>query len=377
MKEAGHAFDENQRALLIANGWIPCKADPCLYIKHFPGEAFEWGFTLTHVDDGLTIGPQAALDDRTMVMKQKFKIKDVTHKQMFLGMEINREPNNGAIHLTQSYISEMVNMHGIKEVAATTPMTTTFNPEAKDDSAQELTDAERDKYKSMVGGLHYMSMTRPDVGYAVNLLSRYLQNPTNLLMDAADRVLSYLNRTKLLGIRYATDVPIVPVGWSDSAFNDDRATGRSTGGYTIGLKGSGPIMSATKRIKTVSLSSCEAELKLLTETTQRTCWLRNILEEMHLLPRGPTLIWEDNTGVIDIVSTPNSMNARTAHIALREFFCKEKLQDKTITVQYCRSAKMVADIMTKALAMEKYEYLRTGLLTGMLSGEEPSSQDIA
>ena len=165
------------------------------------------------------------------------------------------------------------------------------------------------------------------------------------------------------GITYAAGVDAVPVGWSDSAFNDDKATGRSTGGCIVGFQGSGPIIAVSKRLQGVALSSCEAELKMMTETVKKICWLRNIMKEIHLEVKEPTLIWEDNKGAIDL-NRSESMNPRTAHIALRWFFCREKMMDGTARVDYCNTKRMVADILTKPLPKPAFEFLRKGMLEG-------------
>ena len=119
-----------------------------------------------------------------------------------------------------------------------------------------------------------------------------------------------------------------------------------------------------------NLDVVEAELKMLTEAAKKVCWMRHVMGEMGILPDAATLIWEDNKGAIDL-NNSESMNPRTAHIALRWFFCREKVMDGTIRVDYCNTRKMIADILTKPLPRLAFEYLREGLMTGVLPQELP------
>ena len=57
-------------------------------------------------------------------------------------------------------------------------------------------------YKSIVGSLMYLTATRPDIMYAVSLISRFMEKPTEAHWQAAKRILRYVKGTKRYGIFY-------------------------------------------------------------------------------------------------------------------------------------------------------------------------------
>ena len=85
-------------------------------------------------------------------------------------------------------------------------------------------------YSSIVGTLLYISTcTRPDVAFAVNYLCRYVSKPSQAHLNAAHRVVSYLNHTKWLGIRYSSQQPEQLVGYSDASYAEGRDRKSHTG----------------------------------------------------------------------------------------------------------------------------------------------------
>ena len=190
-------------------------------------------------------------------------------------------------------------------------------------------------------------------------------------MKIAIKSLTYLLHTHELGItfnRFSEGKPIL-IGWSDSAFKDDVKTGRSTAGYSIGFKGSGPMITKTRLTKTVSLSSCEAELKALTDCVRKVMWFRHIMEEMKLPMLTatdiirPTLIMEDNQSAIAIAKNPITTE-RSEHIDVREFYCREMAQTDQIRIQYIQTNKMIADMLTKPLPLDKVRIFRKAIMDG-------------
>lgn len=71
----------------------------------------------------------------------------------------------------------------------------------------------------------------------------------------------------------------------------------------------------------------------------------------------PTVILEDNQGAIAIAKNPVD-HSRTKHIDIRYHYIRECVQNGQIQLQYCPTEDMKADILTKPLAKQKFEYLR-------------------
>ncbi|XP_038889348.1 secreted RxLR effector protein 161-like [Benincasa hispida] len=135
-------------------------------------------------------------------------------------------------------------------------------------------------YKQILGILMYLIATRPNIMYVVNLISRFMESPTELHLLAAKRILRYLKGTLSLGILYQKGEKLNLVGFSDSDYVGDLNVRKSTSGYVFMLC-SGAISWSSKKQPIVTLSTTEAELVAATSCACQAIWLRNILENLH------------------------------------------------------------------------------------------------
>jgi len=111
------------------------------------------------------------------------------------------------------------------------------------------------RYQSLVGALLYCSgNTRPDVAFAVGMLCRAMSKPTHDLYQDGLRVLSYLHRTRHIGLRYQADAKHLH-GQSDSDWGVRHSTSGWQFTYTMVV-----ISWGSKKQISVALSSCEAEI---------------------------------------------------------------------------------------------------------------------
>nr|KYP62129.1 hypothetical protein KK1_016654 [Cajanus cajan] len=115
------------------------------------------------------------------ILAKKFEVKDLGQLKYFLGMKIARTKNG-------IYVS------GCK--AANTPI----EPEKR--SEEDSPSTNKDRYQSLVGKLIYLTHTRPDIGFAVSLGSRYTSNPTKAHMKTANKILQYLKGTPGRGLYF-------------------------------------------------------------------------------------------------------------------------------------------------------------------------------
>lgn len=140
-------------------------------------------------------------------------------------------------------------------------------------------------YRSAVGCLMYIAIcTRPDIAYAVGVLSQHLERPLVTHWNLAMHVIRYLSGTRTLGIHYGKGDNQIgglqswyyPVCHVDSDWAGDPNTRRSTTGYLFKMN-RGAISWKSRLQPTVSLSSKEAEYKATTEAGQEVVWLRTLL----------------------------------------------------------------------------------------------------
>ena len=215
-------------------------------------------------------------------------------------------------------------------------------------------------YRSLVGSLLYTAMTvRPDVSYAVGMLSRALNCPNERLLDEAKRVLYYLVLTKDLGIRYIRGLAPRLYGMTDS----DWTTRRSTSGFAFFLGGA-VIAYLSKKQPTIAMSSTEAEIMAGSLAALEAVYLRALLSDLGQRIDLPTDLYVDNKGAIDLCKDYVS-NDRTKHIERRHLKLRELVQEATVNVKYVASQDNVADIFTKSLDKKEFLKLRAKLLNSV------------
>ncbi|GBO06102.1 Retrovirus-related Pol polyprotein from transposon TNT 1-94 [Araneus ventricosus] len=133
-------------------------------------------------------------------------------------------------------------------------------------------------YRNLIGCLSFLAnRTKPDIGYAVNILSRYQNNPGKEHWKGLLRLLGYVKSTSFYQLNLSCFKPKT-VAFSDSDFaacRDDRV---SMGGQIIFI-GQAPIMWRTFKQKCISLSTMEAEFIALTEAAKEMTWFDRILGE--------------------------------------------------------------------------------------------------
>ena len=201
-------------------------------------------------------------------------------------------------------------------------------------------------YREAVGSLVYLAtQTRPDIIYAVSVLSRYASNPSQAHINAVRRVFRYLLGTRQRGIILGGKGGIC--AFSDSDWAGDVDTRRSTTGFIISC--GGPIVWHSRLQTTVALSTCEAEYIALSECSRVLLWIRNILIEIRLVEPDVLipLYCDNRSAVAQLVH--DSISARVRHVDIKYHFVRSLARDNILSVEWIQSANQRADGLTKAL----------------------------
>ena len=152
-----------------------------------------------------------------------------------------------------------------------------------------------------------------------------------------------------LGIEYSGDMVLKVFVDADWGANENR---RSIGGYIVILAG-GAISWSCKKQGTVALSTTEAEYMALVQAAKENIWLQRLLKELGREAENAKTIYEDNQGAIALANNPE-YHARTKHIDIQYHFVRECVENGDIKLEYCPTADMVADALTKALPKERH-----------------------
>lgn len=185
------------------------------------------------------------------------------------------------------------------------------NVQLCNDKGKPLIDPE--KYRKLVGRLLYLNFTRPDISYVVQQLSQFLHCPTEIHWKAAIYVLKYLKGCPSKGLFFSKDSsPMTITAYNDSDWASCTDTRRSLTVYCIFI-GSSLISWKTKKQKTVSKSSCEAECRSLAATVCKLMWISYILRDLKVKFKIPIASLCDNKSVIHITENP-IFHERTKHL---------------------------------------------------------------
>ncbi|XP_036146130.1 secreted RxLR effector protein 161-like [Monomorium pharaonis] len=230
-------------------------------------------------------------------------MNDLGEPQEFLGMTIKRDKENKHITIVQEkYIDKILKRFGIEEMhPQRTPMITNqvANRERKlrEESYEEniLNETEtltNVPYKEAVGSLLYLAgATRPDIAFAVNMVSRHQINPTEQDWKMIIRIFRYLKGTKKLGLSYTAKRNDLQA-FSDASFADCKGS-VTTSGYIIQLYGD-TISWKTHKQNYVALSTCQAEYVAMSKACKELVAMSQSLKRILYKSPCPMQLWCDN-----------------------------------------------------------------------------------
>ncbi|XP_017416389.2 uncharacterized mitochondrial protein AtMg00810-like [Vigna angularis] len=315
---------------------------------------------LVYVDDiVLTGNSMIEINCMKELLHKKFIIKNLGELKYFLGLEVARSKKG--IHLCQRKyaldILEEIGMLGCKP--SSTPFLSDTTSLYKEDSYLD----DLGPYRRLIGKLLYLTNTRPDLCFSVNLLSQFMQSPTDYHYRAIQHILRYLKSKPSEGLFFSADSHMQLKAFSDSDWATCPNTRRSTTGFCIFL-GSSLIYWKSKKQKTVSRSSTEAEYRALAATVCEIQWLCYLLHDFQIKESGTPALYCDNKSARHIAHN-QSFHERTKHIKLDCHVVREKLQEHLLTLLPVRSDEQLADIFIKFPHRVKFKSIvpKLGLVT--------------
>eukprot|EP00253_Pinus_taeda_P029485 PITA_29485 len=213
------------------------------------------------------------------------------------GIEVDQ--NENGIFISQArYVNEVLGRFNMQECKAAITSTVMGLKLSKEDSNKDF---DPSLYKIIVGSLMYLTATRPDIMFAISLISRFMERPKEAHCD-----------------------------WAGSV--DDQ---KSTSDYVFQM-GLGAISWASKKQCIVALSTAEAEYVAATTATCKEIWMRRMLRSLGQEQEKATVIFCDNSSAIAL-SNNSVFHKRTKHIDIRFHYIRELVSNGEITLQHCRT----------------------------------------
>ncbi|KAL0456881.1 UNVERIFIED_CONTAM: Retrovirus-related Pol polyprotein from transposon RE1 [Sesamum latifolium] len=282
---------------------------------------------LVYVDDVLLIGN--SIDAMTAVKRyldDLFTIKDLGYAKYFLGLELARS-SHGTTVSQRKYLLDIIHVCHLTNAK---PTTTPLPAGIKFDASSGPLLASPDRYRCLVGRLLYLGFSRPDICFAVQQLSQFIQHPREPHWDAALHLVRYLKDTSTLGLFFPSGSSLRLSAFSDSDWASCIDTRRSVTGFCIFLGG--------------SLISWKTKNKLR-------------------FP-APIPFHCNNKAAIHITENP-VFHERTKHLDIDCHLVRDHFKRGFIPPRHIPSQHQVADLFTKALPAALFTQLISKL--GMLS----------
>nr|GEZ19784.1 copia protein [Tanacetum cinerariifolium] len=235
----------------------------------------------------------------------------------FLGLQVNQSLRG--IFINQSkYVLEILKKYGIESCD---PIGTPMEIKDKLDLDQNGTLVDATKYHSMIGALMYLTTSRPDNVHATCLCARYQAKPTEKHLKEVKRIFRYLRGTVNTGLWYTKDAGFELTGFSDVDYAGCTDSFKSTSGGAQFL-GEKLVSWSSKKQDSIAISCNPVQ------------------------------------------------HSRTKHIDVRYHFIKELVEKGTIELYFVKTDYQLADIFTKALPADRFNYLVRRLGMRSLSPQE-------
>ncbi|GJT19801.1 putative RNA-directed DNA polymerase, partial [Tanacetum coccineum] len=349
LKQASRNWYQKFTHSLLDVGFKQSHADHSLFIFK---EKDAFVAALIYVDDVVLVGNDPHKIQATKgFLDKRFSIKDLGPLKYFLGIEVAKT-KEGMVLSQRKYtldILEDVGMTGCR------PSTFPMEQNLKLDKCDKAACVDGNQYRRLIGKLLYLQATRPDITYAVNILSQFVSDPRQPHMDAANRVLCYLKGTPGQGILIPRDGGTNLLAYCDSDWLGCPMTRRSRTGYLL-LLGGAPVSWKTKKQSVVSKSSAEAEYRAMSNAVSEILWMRWLLGELDMAPVGPTALFCDNQAARHIANNP-VFHERTKHVEMDCYFVRERVDSMEICPMPIATKDQIADVLTKALGANSLRFL--------------------
>ncbi|GAA0172664.1 transmembrane signal receptor [Lithospermum erythrorhizon] len=290
---------------------------------------------LVYVDDLIIIGNDfAAISTFKQYLSSCFHMKDLGVLKYFLGVEVARSQEG--IFLSQwKYALDIISEAGLLR-AKPVDFLMEQNQRLANSTSDLLHDSEH--YRCLVGRLLYLLFTRPDLSFAVHILSQFLREPRQDYWSTALRVVKYLKGSPGQGILLGAESNL----------------------KLFVFLGNSPVSWKSKKQETVSRSSAEAEYRSMVVITCELKWLKGLLASFGVDHSQSMELFCDSQSALHLAHNP-VFHERTKHIGIDCHFLRDVVLEGIIRMTYVSTTNQLADIFTKVLGRREFEFLLRNL----------------
>ncbi|GJV52675.1 retrovirus-related pol polyprotein from transposon TNT 1-94 [Tanacetum coccineum] len=306
LKQAPRAWYDKLSNFLMSKGFTKGTIDPTLFTIRYGKDIL---LVKIYVDDIIIGSTNPKFSKRfENYMHSRFEMSLIGEMKLFLGLQIHQSPRGIFINQAK-YALEILKKHGMDKCDTVgRPMAT--KPKLDADLSGKLVD--QTDYRSKIGSLMYLTSSRPDIVQAVCYCARYQARPIEKHLKEVKRIFRYLRGDKL-------------VSWM------------------------------SKKQECTAMSSSEAEYVALSASCAQVIWIRTRLID-YGFNYNKIPLYCDSQSAIAISCNP-VQHSHTKHIRTRYHFIKEQVENDIIELYFVRTEYQLADMFTKALPEDRFQYL--------------------
>ncbi|KAJ0683430.1 putative RNA-directed DNA polymerase [Helianthus annuus] len=352
LKQAPRQWNEKLNEVLLKMGFVQSLCDHSMYIMSVNSV---FVVLLVYVDDIIVTGNSEVDIIRVKtVLSESFQIKDLGVLKYFLGIEV-LYVDNGMCLSQRKYCLELLSEFGYLGVKpVNTPIEQSHVISHKLSQNQSIV-KDVTGFQKLIGKLIYLSITRPDISYAVQFLSQFMHAPQECHLQIALRLLKYLKQSPGKGILFRKDNDFVLRGFVDSDWAKCLMSRKSVTGYSIFL-GNAVVSWKSKKQSVVARSTAEAEYRAMCTACCEVMWILNLLKELRVECILPVKLFCDSKSAISIAFNP-VFHERTKHFELDLHFLREKISAGIVVPEKVTSEQQLADLFTKGLNGSQHDVL--------------------
>jgi len=352
LKQAPRAWYDRLSNFLLKNDFKRGQVDTTLFKKTLEKDIL---IVQIYVDDIIFGSTNASLcKDFSKLMQEEFEMSMMEELKFFLGIQINQCKDGVYVHQSK-YTKELLKKFKLEDCKEmNTPMHPTCTLSKEDQGSK----VDQKLYRGMIGSLLDLTASRPDILFSVCLCARFQSDPRETHLTAVKRIFRYLKGTVNLGLLYKKSSDYKLVGFCDADYASDRIERKSTS-VNCQFLGENLISWASKRQATIALSTAEAEYISAASCYTQLLWMKHQLED-YQITENCIPIYCDNTAAICLSKNP-ILNSRAKHIEIKHHFIRDYVQKGVLNIQFIDTDHQWADIFTKPLIVERFNFIKKNL----------------
>ncbi|GJR55746.1 retrovirus-related pol polyprotein from transposon TNT 1-94 [Tanacetum coccineum] len=348
LKQAPRAWYDTLSKFLLANNFFKGAVDPTLFTRKSGKHIL---LVQIYVDDIIFASTDHnACNTFSKEMSSKFQMSMMGQMSFFLGLQVSQSP--GGIFINQAkYALETLKKYGMD---LSDPVDTPMVDRLKLDEDLMGIPVDQTRFRGMVGSLMYLTASRPDLVFAVCMCARYQAKPTKKHFEAIKRVFRYLKGTINMGLWYPKDNAMSLTAYADADHAGCQDSRRSTSGSAQFL-GDRLVSWSSKKQRSTAISTTEAEYIAMSGCCAQILWMRSQLKD-YGFDFNKIPLYCDNKSAIALCCN-NVQHSRSKHIDIRHHFIREQVENRVVELYFVETNYQLADILTKALPRERFEFL--------------------